>query len=213
MSANVKPVVVWRRPAKAGTSTPLVIFLHGRGADENDLIDISERLPHAFAYASVRAPVPLEWGGYTWFENRTPPRPPATASVRASVAAFRAWLNEPAISSISETCYLFGFSAGMMMAGALLIDDPKRFAGAVLLSGALALDGIAEAVPGRLSGLPVFYGRGTEDSVIPAPLVAQAEQYLSRQSGADLTFREYPIEHTISNRELDDVAEWFDLRH
>ena len=78
MSADVKSVVVWRRPPKSGTRTPLVIFLHGRGADENDLIDISERLPRAFAYASVRAPLPLEWGGYTWFENRTPPRPPAT---------------------------------------------------------------------------------------------------------------------------------------
>ena len=191
MSADVKSVVVWRRPPKSGTRTPLVIFLHGRGADENDLIDISERLPRAFAYASVRAPVPLEWGGYTWFENRTPPRPPATASVRASVAAFRRWLDDPA------------------MAGALVIDDPKRFAGAVLLSGALALDGIAEAVPGRLSGMPVFYGRGTEDTVIPAPLVAQTESYLRERSGADLTLREYPIEHAISNRELDDIADWF----
>jgi phospholipase/carboxylesterase len=213
MSADTKPVVVWRRPAKSGVSTPLVIFLHGRGADENDLIDISERLPRTFAYASVRAPVALEWGGFTWFENRTPPHPPATASVRASVVAFRTWLNDPAIASASETCYLFGFSAGMMMAGALLIDDPQRFAGAVLLSGALVLDGIAEAVPGRFSGLPIFYGRGTEDTVIPPPLVAQAERYLSERSGAELTFREYPIEHTISNRELDDIAEWFGSLH
>jgi phospholipase/carboxylesterase len=209
MSADVKPVVVWRRPPKSGVSTPLVIFLHGRGADENDLIDISERLPRTFAYASVRAPVPLEYGGYTWFENRTPPRPPATASVRASVAAFRTWLNDPKVGAVSETCYLFGFSAGMMMAGALVIDDPKRFAGAVLLSGALALDGIAEAVPDRLSGLPVFYGRGTEDTVTPAPLVAQTESYLRERSGADLTLREYPIDHAISNRELDDIADWF----
>jgi phospholipase/carboxylesterase len=208
----VKPVVVWRRPAKAGSRTPLVVFLHGRGADENDLIDIAERLPRAFAYASVRAPVPLVEGGYTWFESHGPARP-IPASVRASVAAFRAWLDDPSLGCGGEPCFLLGFSAGMMMAGALVVDDPKRFAGAVLLSGALALDAMPEALPGRLTGLPVFYGRGSEDDVIPAALVVQSARYLRERSGADVTFHEYRLAHAISNRELDDVAEWFAAVH
>lgn len=208
----MKPVVVWRRPAKAGSRTPLVVFLHGRGADENDLIDIAERLPRAFTYASVRAPVRLAEGGYTWFENNGPARP-IPASVRASVAAFRAWLDDPSLGCAVEPCFLFGFSAGMMMAGALIIDDPERFAGAVLLSGALALDAMPEAVPGRLAGLPVFYGCGSEDEVIPAPLVAQSETYLRERSGAEVTFHQYHLAHAISNAELDDIAEWFASPH
>jgi phospholipase/carboxylesterase len=198
---------VWRRPAKAGTRTPLVVFLHGRGADEDDLIDIAERLPREFAYASVRAPVALAEGGYTWFENRGVARP-IPASVRASVAAFRAWLDDPGLGVATDPCYLFGFSAGMMMAGALILDDPRRFAGAVLLSGALALDAAPDASPGRLAGLPVFYGRGAQDDVIPAALVLRADTYLRERSGANVTFREYPHAHAISNRELDDIAAW-----
>ncbi|MBD5633862.1 MAG: hypothetical protein IAI49_05230 [Candidatus Eremiobacteraeota bacterium] len=204
----MNPVVGWRRPAKAGPSTPLVVLLHGRGADEHDLIDVADRLPRTYAYASLRAPVATEGGGFTWFENRGVARPVAS-SLRDSVAAVRTWLDDPAIGCGVRTCYLFGFSAGMMMAGALLLDDPARFAGGVLLSGALALEAAPEAMPERLSGLPIFYGRGSFDDVIPAPLVFQTETYLRERSGATLTLREYPHAHSISSRELDDVAGWF----
>jgi phospholipase/carboxylesterase len=61
----VKPVVAWRRPPKSGPRTPLVVFLHGRGADEYDLLDIADRLPRSFTYASLRAPVPVPGGGTT----------------------------------------------------------------------------------------------------------------------------------------------------
>ena len=184
------------------------MFLHGRGADEHDLIDIADRLPRAFSYASVRAPVPVDGGGYTWFENRGVARPIAS-SIGASVRALRTWLDDPSLGCAATPCYLFGFSAGMMMAGALVLDDPARFAGAVLLSGALAMD--ATPPPDAcLAGLPVFYGRGSLDDVIPADLVTRTERYLRERSGASITAREYAHAHAISERELGDVARWFD---
>ncbi len=200
--------VVWRRPAKAGTQTPLVVLLHGRGADENDLIDVADYLPRGFTYASVRAPVPVDGGGYTWFENRGVARP-IPSSMQTSIDGLRAWLDDPGIGCSTRPCYLFGFSAGMMMAGALLLDDPARFAGAVLLSGAIVLDGPSGAPPSRLAGIPIFYGRGSLDDVIPATLVAQTDAYLRERSGAALTFATYPIAHGISATELRDIATWF----
>jgi len=59
----------------------------------------------------------------------------------------------------------------MMTAGALVLDDPQRFAGAILLSGAIALD-TGNATPGRLTGLPIFLANGTSETIIPADLVA-----------------------------------------
>jgi len=200
-------IVVWSKPPKHGALTPLVLFLHGRGADEHDLIELADGLPNSFIYASLRAPVRAE-GGYTWFENRGVARPVAE-SLRESVALVRTWLDDPANDCATRPCYLFGFSAGMMMAGALLLHDPRRFAGAVLLSGAFAIDAAREPVNQRLSNLPLFYGRGSFDDVIPAHLVAATESYLRERSGAELTFREYPHAHSISNRELDDIADWF----
>jgi phospholipase/carboxylesterase len=204
-------IVVWRRPAKAGATTPLVVFLHGRGADENDLIDLADGLPNAYTYASVRAPVRAEFGGYTWFRNRGIALP-VPESLRESIAGFRAWLDDPGIGCATRPCYLFGFSAGMMMASALLLDDPQRFAGAVLLSGAIPLDAIDAPLDGRFAALPIFYARGTYDDVIPQHLVTQSERYLRERSGADLTVHTYPHEHSISNRELEDIADWFSAR-
>jgi len=205
----VTPVVAWRRPAKSGPSTPLVVLLHGRGADEYDLLDIADFLPRAYTYASVRAPVPVEGGGYTWFENRGVARP-IPQSIASSTAALRAWLDDAAIGCATQTCYLVGFSAGMMMAAALALDDPSRFAGAVLLSGAIAFDGGGHATDGRLTGFRAFYGRGSLDDVIPHELVARTDAYLRGRSGASLTFREYPHGHSISEAELEDVARWFE---
>ncbi len=201
--------VLWRRPAKHGASTPLVVLLHGRGADETDLIDLAPLLPPAFAYASVRAPVAVEGGGYTWFENRGPARPLAR-SVRTSVDAFRAWLDGLAPGNERPRTYLLGFSAGMMMAGALLLDDPARFAGAVLLSGALAFDTPIPVTAQRLAGVPVFYGFGSLDEVIPAELATRTTAYLRDESGADVTLREYPHGHSISRSEINDISAWLE---
>jgi phospholipase/carboxylesterase len=151
----------------------------------------------------------MQGGGFTWFESREVARPVA-ASLDASVVWLRAWLDTEPEGYGRGACYVLGFSAGAMMAGALILDDPQRFAGAVLLSGAISLGGEFPAPPGRLTRMPVFYGHGTLDDVIPLPLVAETITYLCDRSGADVTRREYPHAHAISNREIDDIASWFE---
>lgn len=203
----MEPAVVWRRPAKRGASTPLLVLLHGRGADEHDLIGLANDLPRNFAFASLRGPLALPEGGYRWFEDRGTARPVAK-SLQAAVDGVRAWIDGPATAEYDRSrTFLLGFSAGMMTAGALILDDPARFAGAVLLSGAIALDA-GSATPGRLEGLPIFAAHGTADTMIPAKLVVQTQRYLRERSGARLSEHTYPHDHSISRREIGDVAAW-----
>jgi phospholipase/carboxylesterase len=204
-------IAAWRRPPRNESRTPLVLVLHGRGADEHDLLPVIHRLPPALAYVSLRGLVGVEGGGFTWFENRGIARP-IGKSLRASVDTLRSWLDEVAPPAAGRPCYLVGFSAGMMMAGALLLADPQRFAGAVLLSGALPLDSGIAAEPGRLLCRPVFYGRGSLDDVIPLDLVRRSDAYLRDSSGADLTVREYAHGHSIVVREIADIAAWLNER-
>jgi phospholipase/carboxylesterase len=200
-------MVAWRRPAKRGASTPLVVLLHGRGADENDLIDLANDLPQHFAYASVRGPIALPEGGYRWFEDRGVGRP-VPASLQSTVDMLRAWIDSSATAEYDrKRTFVLGFSQGMMTAAALLLDDPARLAGAVLLSGSIAVD-TGTATPGRLAGVPVFTAHGSFDGVIPADRITQSLQYLRERSGADLSEHTYPIDHSISRRELADVAAW-----
>jgi phospholipase/carboxylesterase len=203
-------VAVWRRPAKRGPETPLVVLLHGLGADEHDLIDLARSLPPAFAYASVRAPLAHAEGGYTWFTDRGVARPVA-ASLRSSLTYVREWLDGPECAPYNrERTYLLGFSAGMIMSAALALDDPARIAGAVLLSGVVAFDAGVDTSPDRLHRLPVFYGFSSNDPVVPRELALRSARYLREKSGATLTEREYAHGHAIGDREVADIRAWFD---
>ena len=52
----------------ADKKPPLLILLHGIGADENDLFGISSFLDERFFIVSARAPFTLPYGGFAWFE-------------------------------------------------------------------------------------------------------------------------------------------------
>src|SRR6185312_9039452 len=114
-------IAQWREPMEtSGGKPPLVVLFHGRGSNEHDLLSIADELPPQFAFAAPRGPVAVDFGGYTWFENRGLGRP-LGESLRASVDLLQAWLDGPDASRFdADRIVLFGFSAGMLMASALL---------------------------------------------------------------------------------------------
>jgi phospholipase/carboxylesterase len=205
------PVVRWRKAQGAQTRRPpLLVLLHGRGSDEHDLFSLTPAIDSRIAVASVRAPLTTDEGGYTWSESRTPGRY-LGASLRSSLVWFQTWLD--ALTSTrteSQDVYLFGFSAGMAMASALVLDEPARYAGAVLLSGTLPFDTDLSITKNRLAGVPVFHGHGSFDRVIPADLVTRSAAYLIESSGARLETRRYPIAHEIGDAEMADINAWLD---
>ena len=47
---------------------PTVIMVHGRGADEEDLVGLAEYYDRRLLVLSVRAPFPFPYGGgFTWY--------------------------------------------------------------------------------------------------------------------------------------------------
>ncbi len=206
---TLPPTVRWRKAQNANAKRPpLLVLLHGRGADEDDLFSLALAIDSAVAVASVRAPLPTDEGGYTWSDSRTPGRY-IGESLRASLIWFQAWLDTlTAGRPEPQDVYLLGFSAGMAMASALVLDQPARYAGAILLSGALPFDTDLSITKNRLAGLPIFYGHGSFDRVIPADLVARSIMYLRESSGAKLDEHSYPIAHEISAAETSDIGAW-----
>jgi phospholipase/carboxylesterase len=58
-----EPVVRWRKAHGAeGKRPPLLVLLHGRGADEHDLFSLAPSIDAGFAIASIRAPLPTDEG-------------------------------------------------------------------------------------------------------------------------------------------------------
>lgn len=128
------------------------------------------------------------------------------ASLAAGMAYIERWLDAEAAST---NLWLVGFSGGALMAGALLLRSPQRFAGVAMLHGTLPFETGIPLEPGRLAGCEVFYGYGERDAIIPRTLVDRSQAYLREQSGAHAEVRGYRAGHEISAAEERDLARWF----
>jgi phospholipase/carboxylesterase len=100
-----------------------------------------------------------------------------------------------------------GFSQGGLMATELLRTRPDRVAATVVLGG--FVQGAERRTDAVLTQTrpPVFWGRGSIDTVITASAVARAEAWLPHHS--TLTRRIYPgLAHAINADEAADVREF-----
>jgi phospholipase/carboxylesterase len=185
-------------------SAPLVVLLHGRGSNEQEILSLAPHLPSGVTYAAVRAPI-TEGGGYAWFANRGIGRPVAE-SLDDTMRWFRSWLD--GVAPAGRPVVLVGFSGGGAFAGGLVLADPARFAGAAILYGTLPFDAGVPVDPARLAHLPVFVAQGEADQVIPRELLDRTWQYLHSTSGAPTVGRRDPGGHGITAPTLDRLAEW-----
>ncbi len=188
--------VIWSAPERERAGRPLLLLLHGYGSHEGDLFGLAPRLPLSPVIASIRAPL-QEGPGYAWFpqSDRTGP-----AADSAAVAVLE-WLDQQEFTTVG----LLGFSQGGAMALQLLRHRPRFFAYAVQLSGfvmPIEHPGDDELAKAKV---PVFWGRGTTDEVIPESLINYTQQWLPYHS--TMTERIYEgIAHSVSEQELLDLG-------
>ena len=185
--------ILWSAPERERAGRPLLLLLHGYGSHEGDLFGMAPGLPLAPVVASLRAPI-AENGGWAWWSRRDSPtgNPPAERVDKAADAVL-AWLDTVEYTSVS----LIGFSQGAALALQLLRHAPERFTATVAIAGFVAAGehpGDAELAVLRPA---VFWGRGTEDAMIPADAVVRTAQWLPEH--ADATIRIYEeLGHSIS---------------
>jgi phospholipase/carboxylesterase len=192
--------VLWRRAKRRG---PLVLLLHGHGVDEHDIFPLERNFPAAAGVAALRGPIASE-GGYRWYAHYAVGRPIAS-SLAGGMAYVDAWLAGQEAAGL----WLVGFSGGALMAGALLLASPHRFAGVAMLHGPLPFDAGVPIEPGRLAGCEVYYGYGEQDAVVPPALTARSRAYLGEESGAHAEIRGYRAAHALVPAEERDLARWF----
>lgn len=185
-------------------TAPLVVLLHGRGADEQSILGLAAHLPEGPAYDAVRAPI-AEGGGFAWFANRGIGRPVA-ASLRETMDWFRTWLDE--VAPAGRPVVLIGFSGGAAFAGGLVLDDPGRYAGVAVLHGTLPFDAGVPVDAGRLAGLPVFVSQGDADAVIPRELRQRTWDFLHVESGAPTAGHRDPGGHGLSAGTVRALGAW-----
>jgi len=199
-----------RRPA-AGPA-PAIILLHGRGSDENDLFGLSEYLDERLAVFSLRAPLPFEFGGYTYFQlndDGSADREQFLSSYEKLVEFVDGVARLPEVDG--KRLYLMGFSMGTIMSYAVALTHPEKFAGVIAQSGFVRDHPDLVYRWKDLAKCPFIITHGTYDEVLPVSLARETRE-LFRQSNAEVVYKEYPMGHEINGESLADVVAWLKKR-
>ena len=178
-----------RLEPRGGNARRLVVFLHGYGADGNDLIDIGRAwqplLPDT-AFVSPHAPEPCgqapvgrQWFGLTFRDPNE-----RWTGVNQAGPLLDAFLDkELARRNLPPSALaLVGFSQGTMMSLHVGLRRPAAPAAIVGYSGMLVLpqDGPPDTVAGEIrSRPPVLLVHGDRDELIPAQALFHAAQGLA----------------------------------
>lgn len=193
---------------KVGGVSPAIILLHGRGADENDLLGLSPHLDERLAIFSVRASYPFEFGGFTYFQLKED----GTAEPTMFMESYKRLLQfAEGVSLLPEVdakkVFLMGFSMGTIMAYALSLTHPEKFSGVIAQSGFVRDHPDLPFVWHELDNCSFIITHGVDDMVIPVRLARETKDKFSK-SNADFVYKEYPMGHQISDESLTDVCDW-----
>jgi len=174
---------------RSGAARQLVVFLHGYGADGNDLIEIGrawqQLLPHA-AFVSPHAPEPCGQApvGRQWFALTFRDPDERWTGVNKAAPILERFLDaELTRHKLPPSALaLVGFSQGTMMA--LHVGLRRAIAPAAIVgySGVLVLppDGNLDALAAAIkSRPPVLLIHGDRDDLIPPQALFQATQDLA----------------------------------
>ena len=178
-----------RLAPRSGPAQQLVVFLHGYGADGNDLIEIGrawqQHLPHA-AFVSPHAPERCGQapGGRQWFTLTFRDPNERWVGVNKAAPLLQRFIEaELARHKLPPSALaLVGFSQGTMMALHVGLRRAVAPAAIVGYSGLLVLppDGDAEAFAAAIkSRPPILLVHGDRDDLIPAQALFQATQGLA----------------------------------
>src|SRR6056297_296417 len=191
---------------------PAVVVLHGRGANEEDLLPIAQELPEEYHVVSLRAPDRLQ-GGYTWYDldlsagglHQSQPDPDGFRRsldlVDESVdAAVEAYGLDP------DRIGLLGFSQGAITSLSLLLESPADYRWVVALHGYLPASH-RDLDPEGMAHKPVFIAAGSADQIIPdARTEAAAERF--EELGAAVEYTAYDAPHGVGSEELADLVDF-----
>lgn len=186
---------------------PTIIFLHGRGSDENDLLDLASNLDSRFLTISVRAPFQFPYGGFTWFSMDEMGNPDIEQMIESRRLLVK-FLEEIQTAQPVDphNIFLFGFSMGAMIALDLALQSLYQFKGVVAHSGLVLQNEQLSYSFNQLHTTSFFIAHGTYDQIVPIELARNSYELL--RANARVQFHEYPIQHTISDESLHDISLW-----
>ena len=203
-------------PAGLPPGAPLVLILHGLGANREDLFPLCEQIhlpPCLFVLPDAPIPLPDSPDSYAWFD-------PVTQS-RADIEKSRDYLFEimdrftkPGSSPSASgkpgkprPVILMGFSQGGVMALEAGLNDKGKVEAIVSMSGFIVEAGKTLAHPLAPLKTPILLVHGTEDARVSEGKTLDAMKAL-QGAGYHPVLKEFPMGHQITDESLGAVSKF-----
>ncbi len=201
-----EPLLAYEEVAGQSADSPLLILLHGLGANEHDLLPLVDHIARGWHAISVRAPMGTPFGGWAWYDfvQGAGPEP---VSYRTALGDLDRFVKDAHAANPGAPIVLLGFSQGALMALSEGMLRPDGVVGVVALSGYLPADDSLPAPIAQLKGLPVFQAHAKNDFMLPFDLARKAKERLVA-AGVDITWLEHDGGHSIPLSVLDRLGPW-----
>lgn len=189
---------------EAGYAYPLLVWLHGPGDDERQLMRIMPMV-------SMRNFVAVAPRGVCGARDGTPGYGWQQSDEAISLAEARIFDSIEMVGRKFHVApgriFIAGFDAGGTMAFRLALSHPRGFAGAVSIGGPLpnGRSPFGNLVEARR--VPLFLAVGRDSQQYP-PSQACEHLRLLHTAGLSVTLRQYPVGHVLTPQMLGDVDRW-----
>ena len=203
---------VVRRPSVPADRPPMVVLLHGLGADEQDLFGLAPWLDPRLLVVSARAPHEAQPMGYSWFDidfERVPAahRLPARGREPGRHPPLRRGGGARPTAPTPRASGSWGSARGPPWRRPARLARPELLRGIVAHSGRITRRAVPTLAAPALAGFPVLWQHGRADPVVPVAFGHEAREVLGGL-GMRVDYREYPIGHEISEESLRDLCGW-----
>ena len=190
---------------------PLVIMLHGFGANMADLAGLAPAINSTgYVYACPNAPIAVDLGfgqvGYAWMSPRGQSTPEEIASAERLLREFfDEVLQEFQVAP--ERAVLLGFSQGGGMTYRCGLQRQDMFAGLAALSATFPDPGELEGRLPDARSQAIFIAHGRFDSMVSLDSGVRARRFLEA-AGYSPEYHEYDMAHEIRPEVIDDLTSW-----
>ena len=196
-----------------------IIWLHGLGADSNDMQMLAQALQlpaQQFQHHCLQAPdrpVTINGGMMmpAWYDIKglsiqdKQDEPGILASEKTLINKIETIV---AAGTPCNQIFLAGFSQGGAMSLFAGLRYPDELAGIIALSAYLPLNNKITSETISHPRTPIFMASGAEDEIVPPALSEGSHAYLTQVGMSNITFQKYPMAHTIIPQELGDLHHW-----
>jgi phospholipase/carboxylesterase len=187
---------------------PLVVLMHGRGADNRDLADLAPLIDDGYRWVFPNAPKPFQpypgmSFGYTWFDG-WPPEGDSILESRRLVLELLDHLVQRYPTPAGKVV-LSGFSQGGLMALDIGYRTEQPLAGIITMSGALYEDDKGDLDAHR--DIPVLLIHGTSDDMIPVNAARRARRVLE-EHGIEPEYHEFAMGHHVTDASMKVVGDF-----